>query len=134
MTGKASEKITGFLAIISCAFLMLITRLFYLQIVQGESYRERSESNFIQERVIKHSRGKYLDSEGRALADNRPAYDVYVTFALLPNSYKNLMALAHPLGIAKKEVQDIDRELLAMASANVDERILIKSESNPDSL
>ncbi len=127
MTGKASQKIHSFLILICLFFLVLVARLFHLQIIQGESYLERSESNFIQERIIKHSRGKILDKEGRALADNRPAYDLYVTFALLPDSFKNLRAIAQPLNIPIKDLHDIDRELLAMAAANVDQRIILKS-------
>src|SRR5579871_109979 len=127
MTAKASRKISGFLLLIFLAFFLLAARLFYLQILRGDSYLERSESNFIQERVIKHSRGKILDRDGLALADNRTAYDLYITFALLPDSRKNLRLLAQPINMPSKEVVDLDKKLRAMASANSNEKIILKS-------
>lgn len=112
MKFKAAQKTTFFIAVISVAFSLLVMRLYYLQIIRGEFYLQRSESNFIQERIIKHSRGRILDSDGRSLADNRPAYDVYVTFAMLPDSLKNLRAIARPITMAKKDLLEIDKKLL----------------------
>lgn len=124
---KAGQKVSFFLIWIVIAFFLLIVRLYYLQIIEGESYLQRSESNFVQERVIKHSRGRILDREGRALADNRLAYDVYVTFALLPDSLKNLRAIAQSLSITKNDLLDIDRELLERARNDIDDQIILKS-------
>lgn len=119
MITKSGHKIAIFLFCIVIAFLVLVARLYYLQIVQGDNYLQRSESNFIQERVVKHSRGKILDSEGGALADNRLAYDVYVTFAMLPDSLKNLRALTQPLTLTRHELLELDRELVTWAKNRV---------------
>lgn len=125
MSTKAGHKIGLFLLAIIVSFFVLVARLYYLQIVEGENYLQRSESNFIQERLMKHSRGKILDSEGNALADNRLAYDIYVTFAMLPDSLKNLRALTAPLNLAKHELSDIDRELVAWSRHDVKGEIFI---------
>ncbi len=128
MSTKANQKIGIFLfAIIGC-LVLLVARLYYLQIVEGDSYLQRSESNFIQERIIKHSRGKILDNEGGAVADNRLAYDVYITFAMLPDSRKNLRALTAPLTkLCKKDLTDIDRELIAWTRHKIDGDITVAS-------
>src|SRR5580704_5764167 len=127
MTNKAGHKVTIFLSWIMVAFFLLIVRLYYLQVIEGQFYLQRSESNFIQERIIKHNRGRIIDSEGRALADNRIAYDVYVTFALLPDSLKNLRAIAQYLDIPKKDLVALDKELSDRVHNNVDDRILLGS-------
>lgn len=127
MINKAGQKIAIFLLWIVVAFFLLVARLYYLQIVEGDNYLQRSESNFIQERLIKHSRGKILDSEGGTLADNRLAYDVYVTFAMLPDSLKNLRALTLPLNLTKREMSEIDRELMAWARHKVGGEIMVGS-------
>ncbi len=127
MNSKASQKIGSFLVAIVLCFFVLVARLYYLQIVEGDTYLQRSESNFIQERLIKHSRGKILDSEGGALADNRLAYDVYVTFAMLPDSMKNLRMLTSPLNLPKKDLADLDRELVAWARNKIDGEIVVAS-------
>ena len=71
-----------FWALIGFAWLLLsvlVGRLFFLQVLEGEKYQNRSRSNFIQERRIPHTRGLILDQTGAPLVDNRPAKDVYVT-------------------------------------------------------
>lgn len=127
MITKAGQKIAFFLVWIVLAFFLLVARLYYLQIVEGDNYLQRSESNFIQERLIKHSRGKILDSEGGALADNRLAYDVYVTFAMLPDSLKNLRALTHPLNLTKRDLSEIDKELVGWARHKLGGEIIVGS-------
>lgn len=125
---KPGQKITVFITFVGIALFFLLVRLYYLQIVMGAAYLQRSESNFIQERLVKHSRGRILDNQGQTIADNRLAYDVYVTFALLPDSLKNLRFLAEPLKIPKKELLEFDAELLERAHNNIDELLVLKED------
>ncbi len=100
-----SEKRFVFLSFIPIViFIVLIFRLFYLQIIRGDYYLGRSESNFIQERPISHSRGLILDQTGVALVDNRPSHDLYVTFSLLPDTYLTVRKMAPLLGYKKSEI------------------------------
>src|SRR5580698_7240672 len=93
MKKRPIQKINLFVYFIGSIFFVLIARLYYLQIIRGEDFSARSESNFIQERIVKHRRGRIIDYEGTLLADNRLAYDVYVTFAMLPDRTKNIKTL-----------------------------------------
>jgi penicillin-binding protein 2 len=127
MNMKSGVKINVFLVWIVMVFFLLVLRLYYLQIIQGESYLQRSESNFIQERIIKHSRGRIFDSSGKTLVDNRLAYDVYVTFALLPDSLKNLRELASVLNIGKRELLDFNKELMEWARHNINDEVVLKT-------
>lgn len=127
MIMKPAQKIFVFLLVIAAAFFILMCRLYYLQIIEGENFVKRSESNFVQERIVKHARGKILDTEGRALADNRLAYDVYVTFAMLPDSLKNLRLIGPVLNLSRAEISEIDRELVAWSQHGVDDSIILKT-------
>jgi len=59
-------------------FGILILRLWFLQIVNGPTYRARSEHNRIRLQDIPPFRGMILDRNAEVLVDNRPSYDLYV--------------------------------------------------------
>ncbi|MFC1883544.1 penicillin-binding protein 2 [Thermodesulfobacteriota bacterium] len=60
------------------AFLILILRLWFLQIIDGHLYRTKSEKNRIQLKDIFPPRGIIYDRNGKALVQNRPSYDLHV--------------------------------------------------------
>jgi penicillin-binding protein 2 len=93
-------------------FMLLIIRVYFLQVVQGVEYRAKSESNFIQERRIAHSRGFIFDALGEVLVDNRASHDVYVTFSFLPDSRRSLAPIADVLAMTKEERQETDALIL----------------------
>jgi penicillin-binding protein 2 len=128
MTVKTGPKINFFITCIAVLFFILVARLYYLQIIHGDAYLQRSESNFIQERVIKHSRGRILDSDGVALADNRLAYDVYITFAMLPDSIKNLKTLSSNFNILKKDLLSINQEVVKIAENSSEDTVILKKD------
>jgi penicillin-binding protein 2 len=60
------------------AFLILFCRLVWLQIIQGDYYRNQARRNIVREVKLATRRGVIRDAEGRILAGNRPSYNVYV--------------------------------------------------------
>ena len=60
-------------------FLILIGRLFQLQVVYGAEYRELSRTNFLQRIDLEAPRGLILDRNGATLVKNRVAYNVFIT-------------------------------------------------------
>ncbi len=106
-------------------FLIIIVRLFYLQIIRGDFYLERSQSNFIQERPISHSRGMVLDQSGLVLIDNRPAHDLYVTFALLPDNRKTLKQIAQLMALSNGNTKELDLKLKQALQTHDDRSILL---------
>jgi len=60
-------------------FVVLIARLFQLQILEGERFARRAERNYIQTIDVDAPRGRIYDAKARPLAVNRPAYTLYVT-------------------------------------------------------
>jgi penicillin-binding protein 2 len=65
--------------LVSAVFVALTARLWHLQVMSGDHYFRRSNDNFVKEVDLPSSRGVILDRKGRVLADNRAAYDVYLT-------------------------------------------------------
>ncbi|ABS25577.1 penicillin-binding protein 2 [Anaeromyxobacter sp. Fw109-5] len=60
-------------------FLTLVGRLYLLQILKGDEYKEKAEENFVKEIRQPADRGHVLDRHGRILVDSRPSYDVTLT-------------------------------------------------------
>ncbi len=75
------------------AFFFLIARLWYLQVISGESLRRRSENNRIRVQEIKPLRGLILDAGGRILVDNQPSFDV----SIIPEATKDIKAVLEKL-------------------------------------
>ncbi len=72
-------RLALFGALVGAAFLLLLGRLYRLQVTQGKEYYERSVNNFVKDQKIPADRGLLLDRRGTVLADSRPSYDLYLT-------------------------------------------------------
>lgn len=65
----------GILGWISFAFLMgLFLRLWYLSVLQGDWYRERSERNWVRVIPLQALRGNVYDCNGKILAEDLPRF------------------------------------------------------------
>ena len=91
------------------ALVALIGRLWQLQVMRGDSYYERTVSNVVKERYLPSVRGKILDRKGVALADNRPAFNIYATPKLLTPATR--AELVRMLGLTDDEIGKLDERL-----------------------
>ena len=66
------------MAVVMAAFLILLVRLFYLQVIEGEEYGRLSENNCIRLQSIDPPRGLIYDRQGRLLVDNRVSFDLSI--------------------------------------------------------
>ncbi len=73
-----NQRLTGVLVVVFLAFAVLTTRLFYLQLVEGDEYRRLSEINSIRLQDIDAPRGLIFDRHNKMLVDNRPAFDLSI--------------------------------------------------------
>lgn len=69
-------RLAVFLALVMVVFLVIIGRLFYLQVIKGDEYRIRSENNSVRLRKIKPVRGVVYDTNRRVIADSEPSFDL----------------------------------------------------------
>ncbi|MFH1892533.1 MAG: penicillin-binding protein 2 [Candidatus Zixiibacteriota bacterium] len=94
--------------ILAALMLLLLGRMFYMQVFQHKSYLEISEENRI--RIVPEMavRGRVTDRNGRLLIDNRPSYEV----AAVPSEITNLDSTAGNLS-----------ELLEMPQERISKKI-----------
>ncbi|MBI1736546.1 MAG: penicillin-binding protein 2 [Candidatus Rokubacteria bacterium] len=84
ITGRSSsagkKRIVGIATVVLLAFVLLVGRLWYLQVLEGERFLDASDRNRVRIRPIAAPRGIVYDRNGLPLVDNRPAF----TLSLIP--------------------------------------------------
>ncbi len=91
---------------VGLAILLLVGRLYALQIRRGAELTSKGRRNFVQQVTVPHDRGIIYDRYGRILVDNRPSLDLQVTPAFLGRpaaAQQTLAALAELVGLAPEE-------------------------------
>lgn len=89
--------------VIFVALGVLLSRLWFLQVLAGEQYARLAEGNRIREISMQAPRGVVFDRNGKPLVTNRPGLSVSVTPAALAD--KALIArLARLLGVSRTEI------------------------------
>ncbi len=97
-------------------FALLIIRLYWLQVVKHEHFRNLAENNRLRIRPVRAPRGVILDRKGRPIAETQPSFDL----------------ICSPV-----DVEDLDREIRLLAEVvefepgEVRERILASRRDNP---
>lgn len=76
-TQSISLKLQHISTFILSMSVIIICRLFYLQVIQQHLLYLQSQKNFLRIEKIKAPRGNILDQQGQLLATNRPAADLY---------------------------------------------------------
>jgi penicillin-binding protein 2 len=66
--------------------LVFVGKLFVLQVLEGESYMLQADENRFSQISLPAPRGVIYDINGSLLTQNVPAFNVYITPALLPDS------------------------------------------------
>lgn len=87
------------------AFVVLVSRLWFLQILKGPNYRDQSDHNRIRLQDIPPARGKIFDRNGELLVDNRPSYNLYIIPEEIQHSEQLLESLRRLIGLDPKEVE-----------------------------
>jgi penicillin-binding protein 2 len=100
------QRLSGPLIIILLSFAILSARLFYLQIIEGDSYYTKSENNCIRLQRIPSERGLIFDQNGILLVDNRPSFDIEI----IP---KDARPYKHVLPTLSQFLQEPENQLLA---------------------
>ena len=87
-------------------FSLLASRLWYLQISQGEKYLEFSQGNRIRLVPEPALRGNIYDRNGVLLAENRPAYQLLLIREDTPNLETTLHKVSESLKISYSALQE----------------------------
>jgi penicillin-binding protein 2 len=88
-------------------FLIIITRLWYLQIYRGDEFYKFSMENSLRKEVIKSPRGLIFSRNNELLIHNTPRFDAIIVPQYLKNSKQTLIRLSKILGMDLKEIKGI---------------------------
>ncbi len=86
--------------------MILISRLWYLQIIHGEEFREFSNKNLLKSSDVYAPRGRIYDRDGKVLVENLPAYKAVITPQYTDNLENLAKDLAPALEMEPKDIVD----------------------------
>ncbi len=131
------QRLSGALIVVLAAFLILLARLYYLQVVKGSDFRRLSQNNWVRLQSIPPPRGLVFDRNGVLMVDNRPSFSVSIVLEDAKNPKDVLNKLAGflqeepetflaKLGSAKRWPsfkpillkRDLDRDAVAVVEAH----------------
>jgi penicillin-binding protein 2 len=93
--------------LVLCVFVLLVSRLWFIQVVAGERYAAQAERNRVRAVSLEAPRGRVLDRSGRVLVDNRQVHVLGVrTDEMGDRRDRVLSELARLLGISVVQIRD----------------------------
>ena len=72
-----SERSNLSILIVSILLVVILFRLFYIQIIHGDEYRKISSNNFLKEVIVPSPRGSILDRFGKEIAVSEAVVNLY---------------------------------------------------------
>lgn len=103
---ESKKRILMISFVVGAIFFLLLLRLWHLQILSAEDYRNMSENNRLRFVPVAASRGAIMDREGKVLVSNRPSFSL----AVVPQEVKDkdglLDSLVRLLGLDRAELED----------------------------
>jgi penicillin-binding protein 2 len=117
-------------------FLVLVGRLFQLQILENEDNRATARENIVRRVTLATTRGIIRDRNGKVLAASRPAYNVYVVPSRLDMTAV-WPRLVEYLRIGLDERTRLEQKILALRAeegARKDQQILLKEDIDRDAV
>jgi penicillin-binding protein 2 len=91
-------------AVICCGLLVLVTGLWWVQIVNAGRYRESIEAQSFRTVRLSATRGKIMDRNGVALADNRPTYNINLYLEELSQAFRTEYKKIRPRNIVTNDL------------------------------
>ncbi|MFO7716084.1 penicillin-binding protein 2 [Desulfosarcina sp.] len=132
-----NQRLSAALTVVVAAFVVLIARLLFLQVIEGEELRRLSEINSIRLKSVDAPRGLIYDTHDRLLVDNRPSYDLSIIIKDADPLAQTIAKLSRYSGIDETQLleslekakgtqafkpvmlkPDIDRDALAAIAVN----------------
>jgi len=105
---EARTRLVWMGAIASLAFLIILSRLYHLQILRGDEYKGRADENFVKELRVPADRGLVLDRNRRVLVESRPSYDVVIIPYFCAKQCEDVVSrLATMLSLSRDEEQRV---------------------------
>ena len=102
---QASGRLQILVYIALGIILLLIGRLWFLQVMNAEYYVERADQNRIRELTIPARRGVIRDRNGNALVTSQPSYNILLSKKDIANKYAEFTdLLVQELGVDRESL------------------------------
>ena len=111
---------------------VLLSRMVYLQVFNGEQMRQYAEENRIKRVKIPAPRGMVFDRHGKLLVDNRPAFNVLITPQYLNESGRQKEVLSKLSSLIHLPVFEIEKRLQKAKSQATFMPVVIKDNLTRD--
>ncbi len=120
--------------------LIVLVRLYVLQVLQGDFYRHFSTENSIKETKLPAARGIVYDRSGKILVDNVPRFQVVIIPQYVVDPAGMLNSLQSLLDLSKAELDEVwakrlrqakYQQLVVKADASLDEIARIRARKSP---
>ena len=92
-------------------FLVIIARLYYLQVYQADQYKTLADENRISTRLLIPPRGIIYDRNGEMLATNRQNFQAMIVAEQAPNVQQTLDAFKKIMPLSEAEEERIKKDL-----------------------
>ncbi|HEY3314393.1 MAG TPA: penicillin-binding protein 2 [Bacillota bacterium] len=125
---ELERRVNLFTLVVLIVFVVLGSRLAYMQLVQGRQYERLAEGNRIRRLPIAAPRGLFYDRYGTVMVTSRPAFTVSITPSPAATSDEVLSRLS---GIIGMSVADIRKEMAAQAGRPF-EPVRLKTNLSPE--
>ncbi len=114
------------IGVVCAAFFVIVLRLWYLQVLHGEQFREQSENNRLSTVYSPAPRGIIYDRNGKALVGNRPSFNVELVEEDSPNPKETIKRVAEIVGVSP---EDLTARPLSSKRRRFEPRLLLRDVS-----
>lgn len=122
---QLEKRLNTYFSIVAFLFIILITRLGWLQVVEADALQTRADANRIRLVTMPASRGNIVTSDGVVVVTDHPSFQVSITYLGLKNQDQVVNKLAEIL--ADPEITpDTINDLIKARSSRLFEPIVIK--------
>jgi penicillin-binding protein 2 len=91
-------------------FIVLIGRMYYLQVMQHEKYKTLSDKNRVTVLPVAPNRGLIYDRHGVLLADNLPTFALHIVPEQAENLDATLALIDELIGLNERQLESFQRE------------------------
>jgi penicillin-binding protein 2 len=103
--GSFGKRMTALVAVIALAFAALVTRLWFLQVLAAEQYKDQATSNRVRLVPVAAPRGRILDRDGNPLVTNEQGFVMTVDRSKVQDEAALLMSLSALLHVPAEELK-----------------------------
>lgn len=105
------DRIVLGLVLLVIGMVFLISRMFYLQIMQHDLYTTLSDKNRIQVQSVPPIRGLIYDRHGELIADNVPSFSLTITRERVKDLEATLASIDALIGLTPEQIESFKRRL-----------------------